>query len=48
MNTMFTRTPAITLFLTIVAPAVGQVPPPKNPKEVLSEAYKGKSYSPAP
>jgi len=36
----------ITLALAFVAPAVGQIPPPKDPKEFLSEAYKGKSYSP--
>jgi len=36
----------IALSLAIGAPAVAQIPPPKDPKEVLSEAYKGKSYSP--
>ena len=27
-------------------PAMAQLPPPQDPEEVLSEAYKGKSYSP--
>ncbi len=46
MNMTLLRTAAITLPLAIVASATAQVPPPKNPKEVLSKAYKGKSYSP--
>ena len=27
-------------------PVAAQIPPPEDPEEVLSEAYKGKSYSP--
>ena len=37
---------ALCLSLTMVASATAQVPPPENPNEVLSDAYKGKSYSP--
>jgi len=46
MKRTFHKMATITLALAFVAPAVGQIPPPKDPKEFLSEAYKGKSYSP--
>ena len=32
--------------LFVIKPAVAQIPPPSDPEAVLSDAYKGKSYSP--